>query len=271
MGSIVAAAATSHVVMDPTEVPAQAGLVIDGFRRIAAEVARTQPDLLLYITSDHMVNLGYRLQPSFALGCADSYTPLGDMEIPRQPMAGAGAFADALLRHMDQAGFDLARAESLDPDHGIALPLRIINPGGRLPVAPLLVNINRTPSPSPARCYALGQAIGAYIRSAACTQRVAVIGAGGLSHWIATPGMGRVNADFDQRVLSLLGAGQAAQIATWSTDYILENAGNGGLEIMCWLAMTGTVAGATGHTLYYEPIASWFTGMGAMAMDLAAA
>jgi hypothetical protein len=88
MGSIVAAAATSHVVMDPTDVRTQAGRVIDGFKQIAAEVARTRPDLLLYITSDHMVNLGYRLQPSFALGCADSYTPLGDMQIPRQPMAG---------------------------------------------------------------------------------------------------------------------------------------------------------------------------------------
>ena len=182
MGRIVAACATSHVVMDPTPVRAQAQRVIEGFQRIAAEISRTAPDVILYITSDHMVNLGYRLQPAFALGCADSYTPLGDMDIPREPMAGAGVFADGLLRYLDGAGFDLARAETLDPDHGIALPLRIINPGGRIPVAPLLININRTPAPTPARCYALGQAIGEYIRSAVCPQRVAVIGAGGLGH-----------------------------------------------------------------------------------------
>lgn len=271
MGRIVAACATSHVVMDPAPVRAQAQRVIEGFQRIAAEVARARPDVILYITSDHMVNLGYRLQPAFALGCADSYTPLGDMDIPREPMAGAGVFADGLLRHLDGAGFDLARAETLEPDHGIALPLRIINPGGRIPVAPLLVNINRTPPPSPARCYALGEAIGAYIRSADCPQRVAVLGTGGLSHWIATPGMGRVNADFDRQVLGLLTEGRAAEIATWSTEHILENAGNGGLEIMCWLAMAGTVAGARGQMLYYEPIESWFTGMGALAMNLAAA
>jgi aromatic ring-opening dioxygenase catalytic subunit (LigB family) len=271
MGAIVGAFATSHVVMDPKGAQTQAAQVIDGFKRIAAAVARAQPDLLLYITSDHMVNLGYRLQPTFALGCADSYTPLGDMDIPRLPMAGAGQFADALLRHLDTAGFDLARAESLDPDHGIALPLRIINPGGRIPVAPLLININRDPPPSPARCYALGLAIGEYIRSAACKRRVAVIGAGGLSHWIAIPGMGRVNEVFDRQVIDLLVTGRGSEIATWSAQHLLQQAGNGGLEIMCWLAMAGTVAGSSGQALYYEPIPSWFTGMGAVAMDVAAA
>jgi hypothetical protein len=40
---------------------------------------------------------------------------------------------------------------------------------------------------------------------------------------------------------------------------------------MCWLAMAGTVDGARGQALYYEPIESWFTGMGALAMNLAAA
>lgn len=270
MGAIVGAFATSHVVMDPKGVEAQASNVIGGFKRIADAITRSQPDTLLYITSDHMVNLGYRLQPTFVLGCADSYTPLGDMDIPRLPIAGAAAFSDALLRHLDGAGFDLARAESLDPDHGTALPLRIINPGGRIPVAPLLVNITRMPPPTPARCWALGRAIGQYLRSDGCGQRVAVIGAGGLSHWIAIPGMGRVDADFDRQALALLTSGQAAEMATWSTDYILENAGNGGLEILCWLTMAGTVAGATGEVLYYEPIPSWFTGMGAVAMNVAA-
>lgn len=269
MGKLVGAFATSHVVMNPAGVEAQAQDVIDSFAKIGRRVAETAPDVILYITSDHMVNLRYALQPSFALGCAYSYTPLGDMEIPREPISGAAEFSDRLLRFIDEAGFDLARMEELTPDHGIALPLRIINPGGTIPISPLLININRTPSPSPARCFALGQAIGRYIASEACSKKVAVIGAGGLSHWIATPGMGRVNATFDKDVMDALRRGDLKMLAEMSLDHILEQAGNGGLEIMCWLAAAAAAGGAGGEIYHYQPMETWFTGMGAMEFSVA--
>lgn len=269
MGKLVGAFATSHVVMNPAGVEAQAQEVIDGFMTIGKRVAEAAPDVILYITSDHMVNLRYALQPSFALGCAYSYVPLGDMEIPREPIEGAAAFSDRLLRFMDEAGFDLARAEALTPDHGIALPLRIINPGGSIPISPLLININRTPSPSPARCFALGQAIGRYIASEACTEKVVIIGAGGLSHWIAVPGMGRVNATFDRNVMDILRRGDLPMLAQMPLEQILEEGGNGGLEVVCWLAAAAAAGGAGGEIYHYQPMESWFTGMGAMEFAIA--
>lgn len=269
MGKLVGAFATSHVVMNPKGVEARAQEVINGFKRIAEKVAQLAPDVIVYITSDHMVNLRYGLQPSFALGCAYSYLPLGDMDIPREPIKGAPEFCDGLLRFTDQAGYDLARAETLMPDHGIALPLRIINPGGLIPVAPLLININRMPPPSPARCFALGQAISRYIASEACPDRVVVIGAGGLSHWIAVPGMGRVNETFDRYIMETLQHGDLEAIAKLPSEQILEDGGNGGLEIMCWLAAAAAAGGTGGEIYHYEPMETWFTGMGAMEFAVA--
>lgn len=270
MGSLVGAFATSHVVMNPEQVQAQAQKVIAGFEEIRRHIVRRKPDVLLYITSDHMVNLGYKLQPSFALGCAYSYTPLGDMEIPREPIRGAAEFSDGLLRHLDDVGFDLARAEQIVPDHGIALPMRVLNPGGEIPVAPLLINVNRSPCPSPARCHALGWAIGNYIASSANPSKVVVVGAGGLSHWIAVPEMGRVNEEFDRSVMSALAAGELSTLARWPTAKIREDGGNGGLEILCWLTAAAIAGGLGGTSLYYEPIRPWFTGMGAMEFNVAA-
>jgi Uncharacterized conserved protein len=264
MGKLVGSFATSHVVMNPAGVEAQAQEVIDGFTKIGKRIAEAAPDVIIYITSDHMVNLRYALQPAFALGCAYSYTPLGDMDIPREPIAGAAEFSDRLLRFTDGAGFDLARAEDLTPDHGIALPLRIINPGGSIPISPLLININRMPPPSPARCFELGQAIGRYIASEACTEKVAIVGAGGLSHWIAVPGMGRVNEAFDRDVMDALRRGDLKTLADMPLEYIQENGGNGGLEIMCWLTAAAASGFSGGNIYYYQPMTTWFTGMGAM-------
>jgi len=93
-----------------------------------------------------------------------------------------------------------------------------------------------------------------------------VIGSGGLSHWLRIPGAGRVAEDYDRKVLELIAAGRAEELAKLSADQIVENAGNGGLEIMNWMMMAATVPGRKGETIYYEAIPEWFTGMGGIAM-----
>ena len=67
------------------------------------------------------------------------------MGIDRRPFPGQRALAGHILDHAAAAGFDIAKAEELKPDHGIALPLAFVDPDKRLPVVPLLVNINMTP------------------------------------------------------------------------------------------------------------------------------
>jgi len=91
--------------------------------------------------------------------------------------------------------------------------------------------------------------------------RVALIGAGGLSHWVGMPGMGRINVDFDRWFLSRLAAGRAEEGVTL-TDAEVERAGNGAHEIRSWLTVAGAVPGKPARVLAYEPITAWVTGMG---------
>jgi 2'-aminobiphenyl-2,3-diol 1,2-dioxygenase, large subunit len=269
LSKIVAAYATSHILFSPEAVPNKAARVVAGMEALGHRAREARPDVILMIVSDHMFNLNTSVQPPFCVGVADDYVGFGDMGIPPRSFKGHRDFAEAMVRHTARRGFDLAKAEELLPDHGITLPLLFIRPWGKIPVVPLYVNINMDPVPSPARCYALAGVIREFIEEERPTaERVAVVGSGGLSHWLNIPGAGRVAEDYDRQVLSLISAGRAEELAKLSVEQICENAGNGGLEIMNWMMMAATVPGRRGETIYYEAIPEWFTGMGGIAMAI---
>lgn len=267
MGKIVVAYATSHILFSPEPVRDKAARVVAGMEALGRRASEASPDVILMIVSDHMFNFNTSMQSPFCVGVADRYMGWGDMGVPARSFKGHRGFAEAMVRHTARCGFDLAKAEEVTPDHGVTLPLLFIKPWGEIPVVPLYVNINMEPVPSPARCYALAGAIREFIeQERPAAERVAVIGSGGLSHWIAIPGAGRVAEDYDRKVLKLISAGRAEELAKLSAEQIFENAGNGGLEIMNWIMMAAMVAGHKGETIYYEAIPEWSTGMGGVAM-----
>src|SRR5690606_15495915 len=209
MGSIVGAFATSHILMSPNGVEERARRVVGGMAEIGRRVIALRPDLIVIVSSDHMFNIHLGLQPPFTVGVADEHVPFGDMDIPREPFPGHRAFAEAFVERAAEAGYDLAKAEEYNPDHGVALPLLFANPERRIPVVPLLVNINMTPIPSPKRCLGLAGVLRDSLeRDLPAGARAVVIGAGGLSHWLNVPGMGTVNRDFDRRVIDALASGR---------------------------------------------------------------
>src|SRR5215472_15831435 len=251
MGKIVAAYATSHILFSPDAVEDKAARVVAGMVSLGRRASEASPDVILMIVSDHMFNLNTSVQPPFCVGVADRYVGWGDMGIPSRSFKGHRDFAEAMVRYTARCGFDLAKAEELMPDHGVTMPLLFVRPWGEIPVVPLYVNINMEPVPSPARCYALAGAIREFIKQERpAAERVAVIGSGGLSHWLNIPGAGRVAEDYDRKVLALIAAGKVEQLAKLSADQIVENAGNGGLEIMNWMMMAATVPGRKGETIY---------------------
>jgi hypothetical protein len=109
------------------------------------------------------------------------------------------------------------------------------------------------------RWYEFGKALGDAIRSFPGPERVAVVGAGGLSHWIGTPRVGDIEEDFDRWFLDRLEAGAIDELLDLP-DGEIELAGNGAHEIRSWLAVAGAAAGRA-RTLAYEPVYPWITGM----------
>lgn len=266
MGRIVGGFATSHVLFSPDGVEAKAERVVAGLMAIRARIAALEPDVLIVASSDHVNNFTLRQQVTLAVGVADEYTPLGDMGVPKTPFAGYRAFGEAFARSAAVQGFDLVQAEEIKPDHGMMLTKLVADPDGAWPVVPVYINCNMPVPPTPARTYALGRALKAMVEAERpAAERVVVIAGGGLSHWLRTPGQGRVAEAYDRRFMGEMIEGRADELARVSIEELLEETGNGGLELTAWLFMAGAMPpGARGRVHYYEPIAEWGSGMGGL-------
>src|SRR4051812_7064055 len=95
------------------------------------------------------------------------------------------------------------------------------------------------------RWYEFGKQLGAAIRSFEGLERVAVVGCGGLSHWIGNPRVGDINEEFDRWFCERLERGEIDQVLDMKDDEI-EPAGNGNHEMRTWGAVAGGVGGAPG-------------------------
>jgi aromatic ring-opening dioxygenase catalytic subunit (LigB family) len=267
MGAIIGAFAMSHVVFEPEKSPDKARRVWAGMREIARRVQGLKPDLLIIATNDHLNNFTLALQAPFVVVVADEYTPLGDMGIPKKPCRGNREFADGLVRFAAGAGFDLARAEEVAPDHGFAFPNLVVNPGGRIPVLPFYINVANDIPPTPARVWSLGGVVRDFVaRERPAAERVVVLGAGGLSHWLCEPEQGRVNEAFDRMVIDKLVSGRARELAALTSAQICLDAGRSGLEVMHWIFAAATVPGTVAEEVFYEPMPEWITGLGGVAL-----
>jgi hypothetical protein len=270
MGRIVGGFATSHVLFSPDGVEEQAERVFAGMMEIRAAVRALAPDVLVVASGDHLNNFTLRQQVTLAVGIADSFVPWGDMGIPQTPFAGHRAFAEGVARHAAMSGFDLVQVEEVRPDHGLMLTKLIGDPHGDWPVVPVFINSAMPVPPTPARCFALGEALRVYVEDIRpADERVVVIGGGGLSHWLRMPEQGRVAEHYDRRVLCDLVEGRAHVLARSDNAELLAETGNGGLEVASWLFMAGAMpAEARGEIVYYEPMIQWGSGMGGVAFHV---
>lgn len=268
MAEIVAAAATSHVLMSPAGADEAASRVFEGMLRVGRHVRSARPDVIVLVSNDHMFNVGPEATAPFLVGCAAAYVPFGEMDIPRDEYRGDPQLALGLLEHCNRRGVAMEPLASLRPDHGVAVPLLFVNPDRDAAVVPLLVNHSRERGVSAIECWYLGQLLGEYIAALApVTRRVALVGAGGLSHRVGYETTG-VDETFDRDFLGDFERGDLARWREKSVEEIERIAGNGGVEIMNWMIVAAAVPGARAETVYYEAMPSWMTGMGGAVLRL---
>jgi protocatechuate 4,5-dioxygenase beta chain/2'-aminobiphenyl-2,3-diol 1,2-dioxygenase large subunit len=266
MGKIVGAFAMSHVLGAPGGVEEQAERVFAGMKELGHQLRETHPTLLVMITSDHLNNFRLDQPMPFAIGTADSYTPYGDMGLSKDQIRGDAGFSTGFAMFANDRGFKLSKPPRLRPDHGVMIPLGIVDPKRELPIVPLYVNTVYTPGPTPQQSWRLGELLRAYVAEhCKAEERVVLLAGGGLSHWLGVPEEGRVNENWDRWFMSLLASGQGLKLSTLSNEQILVDAGNGGLEVNSWIALAGAVPDATGECLFYEAIPAWASGMAGMA------
>ena len=263
MGKIVGGVCMSHVMFPPDGVEDAAERVFEGMMEIRRLVARLSPTVIVLATGDHLNNFNLAVQVPIAVAIADVFRTMADGGLPPVDFPGHRAFAEGFVRFASGKDFELVQVEEVSPDHGMAFPKLVLDPTGMIPVVPVYLNAVIPVPPTPARSHRLGQVLKAYVEECRpADERVLIVGAGGLSHWLRMPGQGRVAVDFDNEVIDALVAGQSARIAALSGPEIIAASGNGGLEVINWLFAAGAMEGGSGRKIFYEPVAEWVTGMG---------
>ena len=270
MSTLVWGAATAHTGAMLRPLPGneneedrhRASRVFAGFSQLRASLQEARPDVIVVIATDHFMTFDYAWLPIFAIGTGTRFEGWGEFGIPRRNYRGVGTFGVAVHYGMVGAGFDVLSARDMKLDHSFSCPLQLLLEGWDTPILPIYVNCTVDPLPTLARCHDFGAALGDVIRCQKAVDRVAIIGTGGLSHWVGMPRTGTINRDFDREFLDLYAAGRAEEISQWNCSAIVDSAGNGAAEIRTWI-IAAAAAGATGaRVLAYEPVEAWLTGIG---------
>ena len=269
MAEIVAAALTSHapLITGKPEVskPEQRDRLYAGFHELRRRLAAARPDLLVMFVNDHLQNFAYNNLPAFCVGLAASYDAPSEggaklMRIAPRKIRGNPEWAMALLEAGLAVGIDFAYSYEIESWDELSVPLHFLMPEGDVPIVTVYTNCGAPPLPTPRRCREVGAFVGEFIRSRPARERIALVGTGGLSHWVGTPETGRINPDWDQRVLDHVARGDVEPLSRLTHDEIEREGGNGGQEIRNWIALLGAVPGWKGEVLAYEPVAEWITG-----------
>ncbi|WP_185972389.1 2,3-dihydroxyphenylpropionate 1,2-dioxygenase [Georgenia yuyongxinii] len=271
MGDLVYAGTTSHVsgiVRTPDADPAHSPQLDAAWTSMAADIAAADPDVVVLVGPDHHETFGLENLPIFCIGAADEHGAWNEHGIPGDPVAGDEKVGMAILSSLVASGFDVSRAMEMTLDHGFLVPVQRLDLGDRR-IVPFYVNCNTPPLPSLQRCRDLGAALRSAIDALPDGTKVAVLGTGGVSHWVGVPRSGEINEEWDKRFLALIENGDLDAVVSMTDDEILEEAGNGALEIRTWVVTAACAGEKGGRALAYAPMYPWVTGIGIVEMEVA--
>jgi 3-O-methylgallate 3,4-dioxygenase len=143
-----------------------------------------------------------------------------------------------LIKELIGRGFDISQSKRLSKEHGEGhafgfVHQRMMRDDAIIPIVPVALNTYFPPNqPRPRRCYELGQAIRAAVTSAKGSERVGILGSGGLSHFT-------VDEELDRAVLYACKRNDGEALSSIP----VEKLNSGSSEIRNWI----TVAGAASH------------------------
>lgn len=235
--------------------------------RLADELERAAPDVVVIVGDDHHEMFTSANQPAISIyhgaemrtsdmfgkeGAPDWVHGMGRgyMMDAQHALVGAPDFALALIRGLVDEHFDIGACSHIEArdhvglGHAYGFIVQRLFRGHRLPIVPILLNTYYGPNvPCAARCHDLGLAIGRVIEAMPSHQRVAVVGSGGLSHFV-------VDEELDQRVLGAIGSGDHTALRSISRGAL----NSGSSEILNWVVAAGAVGGLPLAWSEYQPL-----------------
>jgi protocatechuate 4,5-dioxygenase beta chain/2,3-dihydroxyphenylpropionate 1,2-dioxygenase len=255
MGKIVAAVATCHApqlfTYPPDEDAAQLDASIAAMRELGELLDETNPDVIIFLGSDHLETFSIGCVPTFAIlagnrARAEFAGRTIDLPIHRE-------LAEELLNGLVAAGFDLAYSEDATLGHAFAVPFEFVIGGRAIPVVPIHTNVYMPPLPTARRCAALGRAVAEVL--ATRDERVAIIASGGMSHYPGTWKYPQPEFSFDKWMIAELEHGNSESLLSLTSEQ-LDEVGN--TELLPWAVMLGVIGDVPGELIQYTP--TWHHG-----------
>jgi aromatic ring-opening dioxygenase catalytic subunit (LigB family) len=247
------------------------GRITAALRRLRRILEEQRPEAIVFVADDQNENFtttipqfGVYLGESFRTGPSDA----GD----GATVPGHAALAKAILESSIQGDVDLAAIHAF-PDnhlraHAIGPVLKVIDPGGSIPIVPIFVNAIHEPAPSPARCLYVGDRIRAAIEQCRDIGNVCIYASGGLSHFTAGYPWARYKGDmthgsidekFDRLLIRLMEQRRSTELTRLSANDLLEH---GDIEFRTWLVALGALGHVAPDFIEYQAFYRGVMGMG---------
>jgi protocatechuate 4,5-dioxygenase beta chain len=250
--------------------PEQAARVMAAFEAVRQGVERLRADTVIVIGDDHYAMFGPGCQPSILIGIGDLEGPIEPwLRIDRRHVANHPALAEHIMSFGFENGFDWAVAKTLSLDHSTMVPIHLSVPA-EARVIPVYIACGMTPLIRGKRCRELGRMIGDAVAAWPGDERVVILGTGGISHWVGMADMGKVNVEFDRKILDMVERGDVDGLVALSDQEIIDQAGNGALEVRNWIVAMAALPSCRASVIAYEPVVPWVTGLGFAELAVAA-
>jgi aromatic ring-opening dioxygenase catalytic subunit (LigB family) len=260
----------------PADISTRFGVIQRGLASLRATLERVRPDALLVVADDQNENFTTTI-PQIAIYTGERFID-GRPEGAHSQRQGHPALAEAILDTCMKADIDMTCIREFPDDrlfaHAFGPVLQVLDPTSRIPVVPIFVNAIHEPSPSPRRCYYLGEMIRRAVENYAGIGRVAILGSGGLSHFTAgypwkhykgTLQHGEIDEHFDRAVFEKLSRGLGSDLAQFSGEDLLSH---GEIELRSWIVTLGAIGDVKPQLLEYDTFYRALMGMGVACWNL---
>jgi protocatechuate 4,5-dioxygenase, beta chain len=213
--------------------------------RVQDSFARTDPDAVVIVASDHFHQFFHDNMPQWIVGRMTSYqgtfhNEVREFDLPRVSMGGNRQLSTDIIEAGFEQGFDFAFSDEMRLDHACVVPSLISQPSLDIPVVPVLTNCGAPPIPPGQRFVALGPALRAAIEGSTAVERVAVVVSGNLSLEVGGPEQMMpysVDPDFDVQAMDWLVDRDFDALVAESTYERLMTHGNTSMQFLNMITM----------------------------------
>jgi len=259
MASVIGAIATSHIpligkaiAMGWQNEPHWKSF-FDSYKPVHDWLQQVRPDVAVVVYNDHGLNFFLDKMPTFAIGAAAEYVNADEgWGLPVvKPFPGDPELSWHVIESLVADEFDITSCQEMLVDHGFTVPLALLwgKDSRAITTIPVCLNTVQFPLPSPARCHKLGASIAKAIETYPGSQRVVVLGTGGLSHQLEGERAGFINKPFDLMCCDAI-TDDVSELLKYSSRDLVRLAGSQGVELLSWLVMRGAMLG-TAHRRHF--------------------